>query len=233
MGRRPAALAFAAALAVALGPLAAAGQGGRIVVAPLDDLVLPLLPPSEAIAPAEPLPGEEAPAIAPLDESATLDESPALDKSKGLAPAPGESARSIATPGSEGPGSEGPAYEGPRSEGEDGEAPPVERVIAVLQGLYKITARIATFEAPVDEPVRFGRLDILVRACHKRPPEEPPESAAFLEIGEETRDGGRARHFSGWMFASSPALSAMDHPVYDVWVIDCKKSSKVAGASSD
>jgi len=93
---------------------------------------------------------------------------------------------------------------------------------AVLQGLDKITARISTFEAPVDQPARFGSLEITVRRCDKTPPEEPPESAAFLEIVDVRPDSPEVLLFSGWMFASSPAVSALEHPVYDVWVIDCK-----------
>ena len=92
---------------------------------------------------------------------------------------------------------------------------------ATLQAMDKVTARISKIEAPVDQAVRYGDLEIQVRACRKRPPEEPPESAAFLEIFEIKKDV-RRKVFSGWMFASSPALSAMEHPVYDVWVVDCK-----------
>jgi hypothetical protein len=94
--------------------------------------------------------------------------------------------------------------------------------IAVLQGLDKITARIYTFEAPIDRTIGFGTLKVTARVCRKRPPEYPPESAAFLEIVEE-RPGGTPRNiFNGWMFASSPALNPLEHPVYDVWVIDCR-----------
>jgi len=106
-------------------------------------------------------------------------------------------------------------------------APPtVEARAAVLRGLDKITARISEIVVPVGQTVRFGTLAIAARACRQRPPEEPPESAAFLEIAE-TRPGEDEVHplFSGWMFASSPALSALEHPVYDVWVIDCSNST--------
>ena len=100
-----------------------------------------------------------------------------------------------------------------------------EGQVAVLQGLDKITARITTIDAPVGQPVRFGTLDITVRRCHKRPPEETPETTVFLKIREQ-RLGERAQDlFTGWMFASSPAVSSMEHPVYDVWVVDCKNSS--------
>jgi hypothetical protein len=92
---------------------------------------------------------------------------------------------------------------------------------AVLQGLDKITARISTIEVGVGETVSFGSLQITLSACDKRPPEEPPESAAFLQIVEQKPGEQPVTRFSGWMFASSPALSAMEHPVYDLWVLDC------------
>ena len=95
------------------------------------------------------------------------------------------------------------------------------RQIAVLQGLDKVTARVSTFEIPIGISVRFGTLQILARACDRTPPEYPPESAAYLEIFEMKPGERRNALFAGWMFASSPALSALEHPVYDVWVLDC------------
>jgi hypothetical protein len=97
--------------------------------------------------------------------------------------------------------------------------------VALLQGLDKITARISKFEAPVGAPVRFGTLSIRVRDCQKSPPEETPENAAFIEIDELRPGEAQARVFSGWMFASSPALSALEHPVYDINLLDCRKAS--------
>ena len=97
--------------------------------------------------------------------------------------------------------------------------------VAVLQGLDKITARVTTIEAPVGQSVRFGTLDITVKRCRKRPPEETPETTAYLEIRERRTGEHPADLFAGWMFASSPAVSSMEHPVYDVWVTDCKKAS--------
>ena len=93
---------------------------------------------------------------------------------------------------------------------------------AILQGLDKITARISTIKAPIGEPVRFGTLQITVKACDKRPPEEPPESAAYMEIRDLRPGEQPVLVFAGWMFASSPALSALEHPVYDVSVVDCQ-----------
>ena len=106
--------------------------------------------------------------------------------------------------------------------------------VAVLQGLDKITARVSKFDAPVGKSVRFGRLVITVRACDKHPPEEEPESAAFLQI-DEVRPGETTvtskRVFSGWMFASSPAISALDDPIYDITVLDCKTDATAAPSS--
>jgi len=106
--------------------------------------------------------------------------------------------------------------------------------VAVLQGLDKTTARISKFDAPVGKAVRFGTLVITVRACIKHPPEEEPESAAFLQI-DEVRQGERnsvvsQQVFSGWMFASSPALSALENPIYDVGVLDCKTAAPASGS---
>ena len=96
---------------------------------------------------------------------------------------------------------------------------------AVLQGLDKVTARISPIHTPINETVRFGTLEITVRRCLKRPPEEPPESAALMDIREVRPGEEPVVRFSGWMFASSPALNALEHPVYDVWVKDCLNAS--------
>ena len=92
----------------------------------------------------------------------------------------------------------------------------------ILQGLDKTTARVSTIEAPLNQAVRFGSLEIVARACHKKPPTETPESTAFLEIVDVRPDSPSVQVFTGWMFPSSPAVSAMEHPVYDVWVTDCR-----------
>ena len=92
---------------------------------------------------------------------------------------------------------------------------------AILEGMDKISGRIIKFEAPVGQSVRYGTLEIIARTCRKRPPEETPESAAFLDIWEIKTGQAATSLFRGWMFASSPALSALEHPVYDVWVVDC------------
>jgi hypothetical protein len=96
---------------------------------------------------------------------------------------------------------------------------PMDTVL--LQGLDKITARVSQIKVPVGGTVTFGALQITARACDKHPPEEAPEAAAFLEVVEVKPDEKPVQRFSGWMFASSPALSAMEHPVYDIIVLDC------------
>lgn len=105
--------------------------------------------------------------------------------------------------------------------------------MAVLQGLDKVTARVSTFEAPLGTTVRFGTLSITLRACDRTPPEEPPESTAFLDIDEVRRGEPPVSLFHGWMFSSSPALSALEHPVYDVWVLECKKTAPPPEAAPD
>lgn len=91
-----------------------------------------------------------------------------------------------------------------------------------LRSLDKITARTMTFEAKVGSTVRFGEIYIKVQACRKPPPVEKTESAAFLQIWEVDELANKSRWiYSGWMFGSSPSLSAMDHPIYDVWVLEC------------
>ena len=95
------------------------------------------------------------------------------------------------------------------------------KTVILLRGLDKVTARVSPIEVRVDEPGHFGSLEITVRNCRKAPPEDPPENAAFLEIRELRPDESPIELFSGWMFASSPAFSTLEHAIYDVWVIDC------------
>ncbi|WP_339635322.1 DUF2155 domain-containing protein [uncultured Sneathiella sp.] len=99
-----------------------------------------------------------------------------------------------------------------------------EGEIVVLRALDKVTARTQDLSVPIGETVIYGSIAIRPRKCLKRPPEETPETSTFLEI-TEIHDGEEGpRLFNGWMFASSPGINALEHPVYDVWVIDCKMS---------
>ena len=111
----------------------------------------------------------------------------------------------------------------------------VDTTIAKMQSIDKVTARTLTFEVNVGSTVKFGSLYIKLQACRKAPDIEEPESAAFMqvwEVSDEGTDREKANWvFSGWMFASSPGLSAMDHPIYDVWVLECKDKELAAPAA--
>jgi hypothetical protein len=107
----------------------------------------------------------------------------------------------------------------------------LDEPIAVLQALDKITARVKRLPVHVGQVGKFGTLSILVDACRKAPPEDSPESAAFLKITDGKSDAPQTV-FNGWMFASSPALSAMDHPVYDISVVDCTTDSTAPASSA-
>ena len=98
---------------------------------------------------------------------------------------------------------------------------------AVFSGLDKITGRITTFDVAVDETVQFGTLQVTPRACYTRSQDEAPKTDSFVEVDEITLDRQIRRIFSGWMFADSPGLNAVEHPVYDVWLKDCKTDSSV------
>ena len=104
---------------------------------------------------------------------------------------------------------------------------------AILRGLDKITGRIQTFSVPVGEIGRFGKTFISVEACYTRPPEESPENSAFLRVFEKTIQGEEVDLFKGWMFSSNPALSSMEHPVYDIWVIECTAPQMPAPADNN
>lgn len=97
----------------------------------------------------------------------------------------------------------------------------IDRPAAKLRGLDKITARTTTFNLARDKTRVFGTIRVTLRACKENPPTETPESAAFLEVVDQRPDSPPTPVFSGWMFSSSPALSAMEHPIYDVWVLSC------------
>ena len=104
--------------------------------------------------------------------------------------------------------------------------PPIENRVAEFSGIDKITGRIITFDVYVDETVQFGALQVTPRVCYSRPPTVAPKTTAFLEVDEITLDRKIRRIFTGWMFADSPGLNAIEHPVYDIWLKDCKMESE-------
>ncbi len=104
-------------------------------------------------------------------------------------------------------------------------APPPQRIAnptAVFSGLDKITGRIISFDVAINETVQFGALQVTPRVCYSRPPTETPNTDSFVQVDEVTLQGEIKRIFGGWMFASSPGLHAIEHPIYDVWITDCK-----------
>jgi hypothetical protein len=103
--------------------------------------------------------------------------------------------------------------------------------VAVFSGIDKITGRITTFDVYVDETVQFGALQVTPRVCYTRDETEAPKTTTFVEVDEITLDRKIRRIFSGWMFADSPGLNAVDHAVYDVWLDGCKLTSDIPAPS--
>ncbi|MGO4571804.1 DUF2155 domain-containing protein [Microvirga sp. 2TAF3] len=103
----------------------------------------------------------------------------------------------------------------------------IKNPTAVFSGLDKITGRIVSFEVGIDETVQFGALQMTARVCFTKPPNENPNTTSFVEVDETGTDGKPRRVFSGWMFAASPGLHGVEHPVYDIWLVDCKGGSEV------
>ena len=98
----------------------------------------------------------------------------------------------------------------------------LENPIAVFAGLDKITATITAFDVPVNSTKQFGSLQVTPRVCYTRPITEAPKTTSFVEVNEVQLSGKLQRIFTGWMFAASPGLNAVEHPVYDVWLTNCK-----------
>lgn len=98
----------------------------------------------------------------------------------------------------------------------------VSNPIAIFAGLDKITGLTTTFEAKIGEEKRFGGLFVKADACYTRDVTEEPRTTSFVEVEEIESDDTRKKIFSGWMFAESPGLSAVEHPIYDVWLTGCR-----------
>ncbi len=108
----------------------------------------------------------------------------------------------------------------------------ISNPVAVFAGLDKITGRIIDFDVYINETVQFGALQVTPRVCYTRPPTEEPRTDAFVEVDEITLARKIQRIFTGWMFADSPGLHAVDNAVYDVWLTDCKMKSEVPPPSA-
>jgi hypothetical protein len=106
----------------------------------------------------------------------------------------------------------------------------IKHPTAIFSGLDKITGRIISFEVATDETVQFGSLQITERACYTRPSTEAPQTITFVQVDEVDAKKQYKRIFSGWMFAASPGLHGIEHPVYDIWLTDCKGGTEVIAA---
>lgn len=113
------------------------------------------------------------------------------------------------------------------SAGVPAEAARIANPVAVFSGLDKITGRITSFDVYVGETVQFGALQVTPRVCYNRDDTEAQKVDSFVEVDEITLDRKIRRIFTGWMFAESPGLNAVEHPVYDVWLVECKAKSDV------
>lgn len=103
----------------------------------------------------------------------------------------------------------------------------ISNPVAEFTGVDKITGRIITFDVYIDETVQFGALQVTPRVCFSAPDTEEPKTDSFVEVDEITLDRKIRRIFTGWMFAESPGLNAVEHAVYDVWLKDCKQDSDI------
>jgi hypothetical protein len=163
-------------------------------------------------------------------------------QSEPLAAPPGGTTASVdpllPLPGGQQPprGTPQPADTSPQPGDEVITEPPAQKIEnkgAVFSGLDKITGRIINFDATVGETVQFGALQVTPRICYTRPPTETPNTDAFIEVDEVTLQGEIKRIFTGWMFASSPGLHGVEHPIYDVWLTDCKKPVVATAAPAE
>lgn len=201
------ALLWAAALLVAAPPGAMAQ--GRIEQ-------MPLAPPGTVPAPRPPA---AAPAPRPLPQppGTAIQRGPAPQLPPGTQAAPAPPPAPGAAPG-----------------GEDGDVvvvqPPAQKIantFATYAGLDKITGRITSFDVAIGETAQFGALQVTPRVCYTRPATETQNTTSFTEVNEVTLQGQAKRIFTGWMFAASPGLHAVEHPIYDVWLIGCRASVPV------
>ena len=212
-------------------------RGGQPQPSPDDEEEVPELPPGGRVLPAPTRPGLGAPG-------------PGSVQSQPLAPPPGTTvvpqnappAVAVAPPGAQPPGANAalpalpPGQRQPKGTPQQAPAslqpgdevvsePPAQKVVnkkASFSGLDKITGRIINFDEDIGETVQFGALRVKTDACYTRPATEAANTDAFVEVDEITLQGEVKRIFSGWMYAASPGLHAVEHPIYDIWLTDCK-----------
>jgi hypothetical protein len=183
----------------------------------------PLPPPPGAAldpAPRAPLPPPPGGALEPAPRALTPPPGPApTNLAPNLGPAP------------RGPRGQQPADTSPQPGDEVVTEPPPQRIVnksALFSGLDKITGRIISFDVAIGETVQFGALQVTPRTCFTRPTTDTQNTDAFIEVEEVTLQGEVRRIFTGWVFAASPGLHAVEHPIYDIWLTDCKNPVVVA-----
>jgi len=183
--------------------------------------------PGVAVAPGSAVPGavRSQPLAPPPGVAVAPPGSPATPP----AGAPGQSisgqppAQAAVPPGQRPSGSGGPQPASPQDEVvTEMPSQKIANPTAVFAGLDKITGRIIAFDVALNEKVQFGALQVTPRVCYTRPPTEQANTDAFVEVDEVTLQGEVKRLFTGWMFAASPGINAVEHPIYDVWLTDCK-----------
>ncbi|SEO06407.1 DUF2155 domain-containing protein [Bradyrhizobium sp. OK095] len=211
---------------------------------PDDDEEVPELPPQGRVLPSRPMP--------PSRQGNVM---PGPVESQPLAPPPGSPAAppnqppavAVAPPSAPGaPGQRQPQQKGgpvpqtPASLQPGDEVvtePPAQKIVnkkATFSGLDKITGRIINFDEEIGETVQFGALRVKTDACYTRPATEATNTDAFVEVDEITLQGEVKRIFSGWMYAASPGLHGVEHPIYDIWLTDCKEPQQtIATAAPD
>jgi hypothetical protein len=211
---------------------------------PDDDEEVPELPPQGRVLPSRPMPS------APGRQGNVM---PGPVESQPLAPPPGSTVAppnqppvAVAPPGAPGrqpqqkggPGGAVPQTPASLQPGDEVVTePPAQKIVnkkATFSGLDKITGRIINFDEEIGETVQFGALRVKTDACYTRPATEAANTDAFVEVDEITLQGEVKRIFSGWMYAASPGLHGVEHPIYDIWLTDCKEPQQtIATAAPD
>src|ERR1700710_1906775 len=222
-------------------PPGAIPRGGQQQQQPDDEEEVPELPRGRLLpTPNRPPPGQGVPApgsvqsqpLAPPPGTTVIPQ----NTQPGIAVAPPQPGQGVAVapPGAPLPGlppgqrqpkgvPQSPATLQPGDEGVS--EPPAQKIVnkkASFSGLDKITGRIINFDEDIGETVQFGALRVKTDACYTRPATEAANTDAFVEVDEITLQGEVKRIFSGWMYAASPGLHGVEHPIYDIWLVDCK-----------
>jgi len=213
-------------------------RGGQQQAIPDDEEEVPELPRGRLLpTPNRPLPGQGVPApgavtsqpLAPPPGTTVVPQNPQAPAAG--APQPNQNV-AVAPPGANvqppgRPGQKGVPQTPPTLQPGDEVVtePPAQKIVnkkASFSGLDKITGRIINFDEDIGETVQFGALRVKTDACYTRPATEAANTDAFVEVDEITLQGEVKRIFSGWMFAASPGLHGVEHPIYDIWLTDCK-----------